>query len=262
MAVPASAPLLTVIVITKDDPAGLAATLRSIAQQAAADTEVVIVAKGTSLQVAPSGLGLPAPPVLIEQSSVGISAAFNEGIAHAHGRWVNFLNGGDSYRDPGVLDRMRPHLASPGTQIVAARAQDRVSGIRIPRDHSFAARNVELVSHQASFFRRDLFERLGGYSPDFRIRMDFEWMLRVPAATQVAWIDDTIVAFEGGGISSTQPLRSCLEEYRALRRHHRGPLRIAALFGLYLPLRVGRHALRRAGVLGPKPGTRADHAAS
>jgi glycosyltransferase involved in cell wall biosynthesis len=260
VAVPAPAPLVTVIVITKDDPAGLRATLQSIAQQSAADAEVVIVAKGSSLPVAPSGFGLPAEPVLIEQSSAGISAAFNEGIARARGRWLNFLNGGDSYRDAGVLQRMRPHLELPEPRIVAARARDRLSGIHIPRDHTFAARNVELVSHQASFFRRELFERLGGYSPDFRIRMDFEWMLRVPADTEVAWVDDTIVEFEGGGISSTQPLRSCLEEYSALQRHPRGPLRVAALFGLYLPLRIGRHALRRLGLFGPGPGARADHA--
>jgi glycosyltransferase involved in cell wall biosynthesis len=253
--------LLTVVVISRDDPDGLRRTLRSIAQQSVPDIEVVVVARGSSMSAA--GEPLPVQSTWIEQQADGISAAFNDGLARARGTWVNFLNGGDRYADSMVLQRMRARLESAGPAIVAARAQDARSGVRIPRDRSFAARNLELVSHQASFFRRELFGRLGPYSPDFRIRMDFEWMLRVPAGTPAAWVDEFIVDFEGGGISSTRPVASCLEEYRALRRHRRGALRIARLLAFYLPLRVGRQVLRRLGVPGFRSRTdaKADHAA-
>jgi glycosyltransferase involved in cell wall biosynthesis len=241
--------LLTIVVISKDDPRGLERTLRSIEQQSFRGYEVVVVAKGTSVRFDAGVLDLPRL-VPLQQASAGISEAFNEGIRQASGEWINFLNGGDSYTDSGVLERLHAGLASP-VALVTARAQDRTTGIWIPRDRTFAQRNLELVAHQASFFRRDLFERHGLYSADFRIRMDFEWMLRLPRETAVLWLDDVIVDFEGGGISTVQPVSNSLEELRALRRHHRGLLRIAALLGVYLPMRVARHLLRKLGWLPP-----------
>ena len=160
------------------------------------------------------------------------------------GRWVNFLNGGDRYAHAGVLALVAPHLGGEAL-VVTARARDASTGIRIPRDWSFAARDLELVAHQATFFAKSLFERVGDYSIGYRIRMDFEWMLRLPATTPSIWLDEDLVSFEGGGISTTRPLRSCVEELRALSQHRRGAARIVKLVTLYLPWRVLRHAWRR-----------------
>lgn len=239
-----ASPLVSIIVISKDDPEGLRATLRSIAMQTMRDHEVVVVAKGSSAGVDPGACGL-ARAIRVAQASAGISVAFNEGLARARGQWVNFLNGGDSYRSADVLARMQPHLADAGAAIVTARAVCEGIGVRIPRDRSFRRHELALISHQASFFRRSLFERLGAYSPDFRIRMDFEWMLRVPPGTPVRWVDEDIVDFEAGGVSNASPVRGSLEELAALRLHRRGPLRIAALLGVVLPVRAVRHVLRR-----------------
>jgi glycosyltransferase involved in cell wall biosynthesis len=241
--------LLTIIVISKDDPLGLARTLRSIEHQSFRDCEVVVVAKGTSASFDARALQLPGL-VFVQQASAGISAAFNEGIRRASGEWINFLNGGDCYADGAVLEKVHC-LLGPAEAIVTARAVDRSTGIRIPRDRTFAQRNLELVAHQASFFRKDLFERYGPYSSEYRIRMDFEWMLRLPPQTPALWLDEIVVDFEGGGISTARPVSNSLEELRALRRHHRGMLRIAGLLGLYLPLRAFRHLLRKLGWLGP-----------
>jgi glycosyltransferase involved in cell wall biosynthesis len=254
------APLpLSIIVISRDDPVGLERTLRSIERQSFRDYEVVVVAMGTSLSFDAGALRLERL-VTCRQATPGISAAFNEGLAQAKGEWINFLNGGDSYAHERVLQQVRPLLAAPQA-IVTGRAADRTTGIRIPRDGTFAERDLELVAHQASFFRKELFERHGGYSPDFRIRMDFEWMLRLPRDLPTLWLDEILVDFEGGGISTVRPVRNSLEELRALRRHHRGALRIAALLALYLPMRASRHVLRKLGLLGvARPGTQGGHA--
>lgn len=242
--------LLSIVVISKDDPAGLRRTLDSIALQTFRGFETVVVAKGMSLGIDPAEFALPQLRWHSQESS-GISAAFNEGLGFASGLWVNFLNGGDSYRDRHVLDRMRPLLTSTAC-LVAARAACPSLGIRIPRHRSFAARDVELVAHQATFLRRELFLRHGLYSPKYRVRMDFEWMLRLPADIETEWVDDDIVEFEAGGVSNTSPLQNCLEELHALRAHRRGAACIARLLALYLPLRMARHAWRRlsSGIAG------------
>ncbi len=237
--------LLSIVTISKDDPEGLLRTLRSIEAQCSRDCEVVVVASGTSALLDVADFQLPRL-VFLQQPSVGISAAFNEGLRAASGAWINFLNGGDCFTDSSVLARIQPCLAGADA-IVTARARIPGTGIRIPRDSVFARRDIELIAHQASFFRRELFERHGRYAPEFRIRMDFEWMLRLPHQTPAVWLDDVIVDFEGGGVSTMRPLANSMEELRALRRHHRGMPRIAALLALYMPVRALRYMLRKLG---------------
>ena len=238
---------LSVIVISKDDLAGLSGTLRSIAAQSMPPDEVVVVTKGDSDRIRMADFALPPARHAVQQDK-GISAAFNLALSLAGGQWINFLNGGDAYAQREVLAAVRPRLAE-GIDIVAGRARDRIAGNLIPRDLYFRSRRVDQVSHQASFFQRALFEQHGSYSPDFRIRMDFEWMLRVAEHARVDWFDAVLVDFEGGGASSIHPWRSCREELDALRRHRAPWSRRARLLGLYLPFRVARGWVRglRAG---------------
>jgi len=231
-----------VIVISKDDPQGLADTLNSIREQSFRDFEVVVVAKGRSAAAA-SGGELPAL-VVVEQAGNGISDAFNLGLSRARGRWINFLNGGDRYAGADSLATAAQAMQT-GVAVVSALAVDAKTGVQIPRARSFAARDLELVSHQASFFDAALFERHGHYSPTFRIRMDFEWMLRLPRDTRTAWLDTRLVAFEGNGISTVRPLRSSVEELRALKAHGKGAGRMLSLLCLYVPWRLARHGWRR-----------------
>ena len=234
---------LTVIVISKDDLAGLTSTLRSIEAQHVPPAQIVVVTKGDSDRIRLADFTLPPTRHEVQQDR-GISAAFNLALSLASGEWVNFLNGGDAYSNGDVISALQPHL-SDDLDVVAGRARDRLAGNLIPRDLYFHSRRIDQVLHQASLFRRALFERHGGYSVDFKIRMDFEWMLRVAEEARVEWIDKVLVDFEGGGASSIDPVRSCREELDALRRHRAPWLRRARLLALYLPFRVARSSFRK-----------------
>lgn len=235
---------LSVIVISKDDLPGLQGTLRSIEAQTVAPDEVLIVTKGDSDRIDLADFSLRGARHVVQQDR-GISAAFNLALSMARCDWVNFLNGGDRYVDSNVLQRLQPHLR-PEHDIVAARARDRLNGNVIPRDLYFSKHRIDQVSHQASMFRRALFKRHGDYSSAFRIRMDFEWMLRVACAARVDWVDDVIVDFEGGGASSVNPWQSCMEELRALRLHRAPWSTSLRLIFLFLPYRMLRAWLRSA----------------
>lgn len=236
---------LTVIVISKDDLPGLTGTLRSIEAQRTPPDEVIVITKGDSDRVSLKDFSLPRIRHKVQEDR-GISAAFNLALSLVSSDWVNFLNGGDAYANAEVLTTLRP-LLRDDIDIVTGIARDRLAGNLFPRDVHVQARRVDQISHQASLFRLALFERHGKYSTDFKIRMDFEWMLRVAHDARVEWIDDVLVDFEGGGASSVAPWRSCMEELDALRLH-RAPLRRRArLLALYLPFRVARGWMRTAG---------------
>ena len=76
-----------------------------------------------------------------------------------------------------------------------------------------------MISHQASFIRRIVFEEIGFYSEAFRLRMDYEFWLRVLQRYRFFFIEDTIVDYDTGGISGEDILQFYKEEIKANKRH-------------------------------------------
>jgi glycosyltransferase involved in cell wall biosynthesis len=213
----------TVITISRDDPSGLARTLASVSAQAAAPLQTVVVRAGRSLdlafdpRVAPLVSEVPDP-------ALGISAAFNAAIAASRGEWLVFLNGGDAFHAPDSLrDLGACCRANAGADIVACRAATD-TGDRIPWRLPRSFTDFLFISHQASAFRRTLFSEVGPYSPDFRVRMDLDWMARYLLRNghgRIAFVDRVIVDYRLDGISSTNIADFYGEELRVLRRNAR-----------------------------------------
>ena len=85
-------------------------------------------------------------------------------------------------------------------------------------------RFAAMVPHPSFYVRRECFERLGGYSLDYRICADFELELRylLLAKLRAAYLPECVVIMRMGGMS-TSGWRSNLvinrEDLRALRAH-------------------------------------------
>ena len=85
-------------------------------------------------------------------------------------------------------------------------------------------RFAAMVPHPSFYVRRECFERLGGYSLDYRICADFELELRYLylAKLKAAYLPECVVVMRMGGMS-TSGWRSNLvinrEDLRALRSH-------------------------------------------
>lgn len=236
---------LSVIVISKDDPDGLIRTIRSVEAQSLPPLEIIVVAAGLS-QLAKSNVIKNEIASFYHDSGNGISSAFNFALRATSGLWVNFLNGGDSYSNNDVLNRfLFISRASPHAAIITGIAVDTKSSIKIPREKDFRRKNVPLISHQASFFKKDLFIKFGGYSEFLRCRMDYEWMLRLPTSIHVEWTKEVLVNFEGGGISSTHPFLSSKEEFIAMRIHHLNWQQFTKLILLKFPFRLLRHVVKK-----------------
>ena len=85
-------------------------------------------------------------------------------------------------------------------------------------------RFAAMVPHPSFYVRRECFERLGGYSLDYRICADFELELRYLylAKLSAAYLPECVVVMRMGGMS-TAGWRSNIvinrEDLRALRSH-------------------------------------------
>src|ERR1051326_5689936 len=104
--------LVSVVVPTRDRPGTLTCTLRSILAQRLVDFEVIVIDDGSRQPVkieADSRV-----QVLRHETSVGVSAARNTGIAAARGHWIAFCDDDDLW----APDKLSAQLAAA----VAARA--------------------------------------------------------------------------------------------------------------------------------------------
>ncbi|HEY5792209.1 MAG TPA: glycosyltransferase [Chthoniobacterales bacterium] len=119
----------------------------------------------------------------------GLYQAMNAGIRRASGRWLVFLQADDVLL-PGALAAVAAAIQrNPGVEIVNGGAEAR-RGFRPdselvwrrsePRECELTAANVVLGEPMvnARVFRRDLVGQLGGFSTDYRLASDRDFLLR------------------------------------------------------------------------------------
>lgn len=103
----AAPPLVSIIVLTRNNPRELDHTLTSIRSQQVSATLQVVVVDGSDLPVSPEAV---APFKLVrDHPPRGIFPAMNLGLSHSRGQWVQFLNSGDSWLHPHALQQLLDH---------------------------------------------------------------------------------------------------------------------------------------------------------
>jgi glycosyltransferase involved in cell wall biosynthesis len=206
------APLVSVVTVTHEDAEGLARTLASVAEQRGVDLEYVVVDGGShdeTEQVAKH----PRVDSFLSKPDRGISHAFNRGVELARGRWLLFLNAGDVLVGPDALARLAAHAPAGEPALVTGQVDCGPKGV-LPRRAPGTRRSMRArahLAHQATLIPRALFDRFGRFDESFRIRMDYEWLLRVIDRVPVVWVPEVFVAYELGGLSS-DPRRALQQE--------------------------------------------------
>ena len=205
-------PLVSIVVPTYNCGATLEATLHSLAEQSWRDFEVVLSDGASSdgtVQTARSMAGsLPACTVL-SRPDHGVYDAINLGIAGARGQWILILGGDDRLHAGDTLARVAPMLTT--TSADAIYGDVRVmnpSRMDVPAGGRYAGPMplVKLlrtnICQQAIFYRRSLFDELGGFEVTYKILADWAFNLRVAFRAPMVWVDQVIADYAGTGLSA------------------------------------------------------------
>jgi glycosyltransferase involved in cell wall biosynthesis len=135
----------------------------------------------------------------------------NKGIARATGDYVFFLGADDYLYDRDVMrDAARFLAAHPEVDfaygnIAVRSASGRESVFRPPPpDEALRFLVCGCLPHQASFARRDVFERLGPFDLRYKIAADYDWFLRVLASpeSQIRYFDRVVTSYFVDGLSN------------------------------------------------------------
>lgn len=243
-------PSFTVVTCTFDSVATLEQTLRSVQAQRGVEVEHLVVDGGSRDGTLELLAAQPRPPRVLHGVRGGISNAMNAGIAAARGEVVAHLHGDDHYLHPEVLARVADALRREGSDWAFGRIVDDVDGVLVPeafvapRFSLAALRRGNFVPHPATFVKRAVFQRFGGFRTDYRLAMDYEMWLRIAPHCRVSQLDEPLAAFRvHAGSASTRQARAAFDEDMRARLAHSPPWEWPAHAARYLV----RHMRRFGG---------------
>ena len=228
---------LSIITINYNNAAGLKKTLDSVASQTCTDFEHIIVDGASTdesvemIREYENTLSSRLSPLAsrlnwISESDTGIYNAMNKGVRMAKGEYTLMLNSGDYLVDENVVEKILPLLES--TDIIQGNTIEDTACKRY-RNRGYGKSDIDFFDvmkgyflHQASFCRRDLFDRYGMFDESYRIIGDTKFFMTSLGVNNASfkYVDVDVANYDTTGISAEkhgQWADRRAKEYRRMR---------------------------------------------
>lgn len=217
----------SIVTCTRNSMATLEQTLQSLQAQQGVDVELVFVDGDSTDGTLQRLRAVPGRTKLLTGVSGGISRAMNAGIAACTGDVIAHLHADDYYLHGQVLAQVGRLMQAEASDWLFGRIVSDVDGRQIrepfqaPRFSLRALQRGNFVPHPATFVRRAVFQRFGGFRTDYRLAMDYEFWLRIASHCRVTQLDEPLAAFRvHGGSASTRQARQAFDEDMRARLSH------------------------------------------
>jgi glycosyltransferase involved in cell wall biosynthesis len=245
----------SIVTCTWNSAAYLPESIASVLAQDYPHIEYIFVDGGSTDGTLEQIRALKRPYKLLENVRGGVSRAMNEGTRIATGDIVAHLHSDDYYLHGRVLSEVARHLESSGRNWLFGRTRPIIKGELCsenyvsPRFSHARLLKGNFVPHPATFVRRELMQRAGGFDTNLKYAMDYDLWLRIGRNNEPVQLDDPLTAFrehEGSLSSATgTKLAAMAEDYQVRLAHaSRNPLELAEHYARYL---VRRRRAIKAG---------------
>lgn len=195
---------MTVTVPTRNRAHILPHTLRSILGQEDVSVSVVVVDEASSDNTAEVVQSIPGVQFIRHEQPKGSSLARNAGASIASTPWVGFCDDDDLWA-PTKLRRQLNAAAASGADWSTTGAihvsedllpvgGQRLSDSRMI-DRYIYRQNIVPGGSSGTIVRRDLFERVGGFSEEAQYVEDWDLWIRLSQQGKVACVDELLVAY-------------------------------------------------------------------
>jgi len=187
---------------------------------------------------------------IISESDKGIFDAYNKGLAVADGEIIGILNSDDFYAAPNVIENImhafrESEVDAVYADLVYVDKDDTSKIVRYWKSRPYRtgdfARGFS-PAHPTLFLRKSVYERTGGFNPDFRFSGDYEYMLRAfhTHGLKSVYLPEIVVRMRtGGATGGSLPFikKQNLEILRALDSQR---------VSIFKPLFFGRKIINRS----------------
>lgn len=223
---------LSIITINYNNCEGLRGTIESVLAQSFNDYEWIVVdgrSTDGSRELIEKYAGHFA--YWVSEPDKGIYNAINKGIAQAHGEYIQILNSGDRLFESDTLEKVFAQelvgdinygdamlLYNP-TWYAGVPACEKMIDKKYPDTVSLNYFKHDVINHQASFFRREVFDG-HPYNESFLIAGDWAYCFEaVCRGLHFVHIPQTIVYYDNGGISAQWSERQKREREEILENY-------------------------------------------
>jgi len=211
---------LSVITICFNNLSDLQQTCDSVDAQSVKPHEHYIIDGSNQGEIAEWLQNSPQPAYRkwICERDKGISDAFNKGIRLSTGTLIHILNSADIYFSNTVIEyvleffEINPTIQWASGKICMKRGGIWVN-IGVPFDAGQLYKGMRSVSHPTWFLKKALYQKAGNFSLDYKIAMDYDLLCRLKNESY-GFMDQTIVHFDDGGVSTNQYLASLKENVK------------------------------------------------
>ncbi len=217
---------LSVITICFNNLRDLQRTCDSVDAQSIKPHEHYIIDGSTNIEINEWLQNTPQPAYRkwVFERDKGISDAFNKGIQHATGSLIHILNSADIYFSSTVIENVLGFFEiNPSIQWASGNIFMKRGGIwvniGVPFDAGQLYKGMRSVSHPTWFLKKELYQKVGNFSLDFKIAMDYDLLCRLKNEPY-AYMDQTIVHFDDGGVSTNQYLKSLKENVKVYESYY------------------------------------------
>jgi len=217
-------PLISIVTVVLNDPAGLEATLESVRGQTYPHVEHIVIDGGSeasTLDVIKRNTARI--DRWISEPDEGIYDAMNKGIGLAGGDWINFLNAGDLFYDSEVLSAVFSQDLGDADIVYGHTnfLSGDFTGIVKAWDFDILWKTM-IFTHQSSFMRRSLLQRRK-FNPKFKICGDYDMIFNAYMDGRKFHLADTAIATVSFGVSEVKRARMAIEKWKVVRRHRSDP---------------------------------------
>lgn len=224
---PVPLPRISVITIVRNGQPFIQETIRSVLEQSYQAIEYIVIdgdsTDGTIDVIKSHEAGITK---WISEKDEGIADAFNKGLSLATGDYILFLNSDDALASPNVLNDMAGKIVENGFPAliygdcdVLDRGSDKVLYRAIIKLSSDGLRRGQMLPHPSLFANRSYFEKYGVFDAQFRIAMDYEWLLRGGLKERIVHVPLLVTNVRTGGISTLDQSRVLGEIISALKKN-------------------------------------------
>ncbi len=207
-------PFLSVVTITYNNLLGLAKTHESVRAQTDTDFEWIVIDGGSADATADYLQGTDA--LWISQPDKGIYDAMNKGLERAHGTYVIFMNAGDAFAAPSVIERLKQNAQESQPDFLYGDSYETVPEggefYKKAKPHQALATGM-ITHHQAMLYCREKIKDLR-YDTNYKIAGDYDFTARfLKDNARALYCPFPIALYESGGVSQMNAALGRREEF-------------------------------------------------
>ena len=205
MASPPSPPLISIIIPTYNSEKTIRCCLDSIANQTQKNIEVIIIdgqSSDKTLEIVKDYAVTEKYIRFISEADTGIYNAMNKGIKLSKGDWLYFLGSDDSLYNGNTIGTITPFLTED-TDIFYGDVLVQKNNITQSRKLDKINIYKQNVCHQAIFYKRHVFYKIGYYDESYKILSDWKHnMMCIGNTKRIKHANITVATYSGTGISA------------------------------------------------------------